>query len=110
MTFDSRAERTEAFVVIGLASASALLIKAPELFGVQIGGEGDDLEVYARNVSLFVLPLLSAYFFWKRGFNTVRAIWLALPFAAAAVFANAFPFEPGSATGLLTAIHLPIVL
>ena len=110
MTFDSRAERTEAFVVIGLASASALLIKAPELFGVQIGGEGDDLEVYARNVSLFVLPLLSAYFFWKRGFNTVRAIWLALAFAAAAVFANAFPFEPGSATGLLTAIHLPIVL
>jgi hypothetical protein len=56
---------------------------------------------------------------WKRGLNAVSGLWLALPFAAAAVFANVFPFHnrerldnfpDGSDTQLLTVLHLPIAL
>src|SRR5690606_5833167 len=37
-------------------------------------------------------------------------VWLALAFAAAALFANAFPFGTGSDTQVLTVLHLPIAL
>ena len=100
--------RTETVVVLCLAVAAALAIKAPALFGVQFGGSGDAF--YARNASLFVLPLLTVYFAWKRGLDVMCCLWLALSFAAAALFANVFPFETGSDTGALTALHLPIAL
>ena len=81
----------------------------PELFGHHFGSAGS-VGFYARNASLFVLPLLAGYFLWKRGWDRRRCLWLALPFAAAAVLANAFPFAPDGATVVLAAIHLPIAL
>jgi hypothetical protein len=48
---------------------------------------------YFRNASPFVLPLLTIYFVWKRGSGVASGLWLALPFAAGAVFANVFPFR-----------------
>ncbi len=98
----------ETFVVLSLAVAAALAIKAPALFGLRLGG-GDE-PFYARNASLFVLPLLTVYFLWKRGSDVVNGLWLALPFVAGAVFANVFPFRTGSNTEVLTALHLPIAL
>jgi len=100
--------RAETLVVLSLAVAAALAIKVPALFGLRLGG-GDE-PFYARNASLFVLPLLTVYFIWKRGSGVVRGLWLALPFAAGAVFANVFPFRAGSDTEILTALHLPIAL
>ena len=105
-----KAARTEAAVVLALAVASALLVKAPELFGVGLDGDSDDAALYARNVSLFVLPLLAGYFVWKRGFHAARAFWLAVAFVGAVVFANVFRFEPDDSTQILTALHLPIAL
>ena len=99
--------RTEALVVLGLAIAAALAFKIPTLFGLQLDG---DEAFYARNASLFVLPLLTCYFGWKRGLDHRTSIWLALSFAAAAIFANLYPFTPGSDTEVLTALHLPIAL
>ena len=106
---DGPTARTEAAVVVVLAITAALAIKVPELFGQHLGG-GAPEGFYARNFSLFVLPLLTGYFVWKRGLAVVRSLWFALPFAAAAVFANALPFTPGGATETLTTIHLPIAL
>ena len=105
---DKSATRTETFVVLGLALAAALAIKVPALFGLQLGG-GDE-PFYARNASLFVLPLLTGYFAWKRRLGVGTCAWLALAFAAAALFANAFPFGTGSDTQVLTVLHLPIAL
>jgi hypothetical protein len=108
---DGRAgsSRSETLLVLGLAVAAALAIKVPELFGVRPGG-GNEI-FYARNASLFVLPLLAIYFLWKRGWSSgASRLWLALPFAAGAVFANAFPFRTGSDTEVLTILHLPIAL
>ena len=98
----------ETLVVLSLAVAAAVAIKVPALFGLRLGG--DDAPFYARNASLFVLPLLTVYFLWKRGSDVVSGLWLALPFAAGAVFANVFPFRTGSHTEVLTALHLPIAL
>ncbi|MXY44935.1 MAG: hypothetical protein F4Y50_12935 [Dehalococcoidia bacterium] len=102
-----RFERTEFVVVIGLAVVAALAIKVPELFGYRII-DGD--AVYARNLSLFVLPMLVGYFVWKRGLSGRASLWLVLPFVAAAVFANIFPFDRDAHTELLTALHLPFAL
>jgi hypothetical protein len=101
--------RAETLVVLILAVAAAVAIKVPELFGVRLGNGGDE-PFYARNASLFVLPLLTIYFLWKRGSDAVSGLWLALPFAAAAVFANVYPFRTGGDTEVLTALHLPIAL
>jgi hypothetical protein len=99
---------TEMLVVLGLAVAAALAIKVPALFGLR--PEGGDEAFYFRNGSLFVLPLLTVYFLWKRGSGTASALWLALPFVAGAVLANVFPVRTNSDTARLTALHLPIAL
>ena len=104
---DVRNARTEFVVVLGLAAAAGLAIKVPEVFGYRLI-DGD--VVYARNLSLFVLPMLAGYFAWKRGLSRTASLWLALPFVAAAVFANIFPFERDAHTELLSAIHLPFAL
>ena len=99
--------RTETLVVFALAVAAALAIKIPALFGLKLGG---DEPFYARNASLFVLPFLTGYFVWKRRMDPRRWIWLTVPFIAAAVVMNMFPFTRGSDTEVLSALHLPIAL
>ena len=101
--------RAETIVVFALAVAAGLAIKVPELFGREWGRAGDEM-FYARNVSLFVLPLLTGYFIWKRRLSVRTWLWLALACVIAAVFANVYPFRAGSDTDALTALHLPIAL
>src|SRR5260221_16913 len=101
--------RTETLVMFALAVAAAVAIKIPALFGLEIGDKNDEA-FYARNVSFFVLPFLTAYFVWKRQMDPRRLAWLAVPFIAAAVAANVFAFTPGSHTEVLSALHLPIAL
>jgi hypothetical protein len=104
----AKTSSTETLTVLGLAVAAALAIKVPSVFGVRIDGSGEPF--YARNASLFVFPLLAVYLWWKRRSSVASGLWLALPFAAGAVFANAYPFPVRSDTGALTALHLPIAL
>jgi hypothetical protein len=99
--------RTDAVVAFGLAVAAAVAIKAPALFGIDLD---EDAGFYARNASLFVLPLLTGYFVWRRRLGTRTARWLAVPFVAAAVLANVYPFAPLGYTEPLTALHLPMAL
>jgi hypothetical protein len=98
---------TDAIVVFCLAVAAAAAIKAPALFGLQLD---EDAGFYARNLSLFVLPLLTGYFVWKRRLDTSTGCWLAAAFVAAGVFANVYAFAPRGYTEVLTALHLPIAL
>jgi len=101
---------SETLVVLILAVGAALAVKLPALFGVPLNPNDYVPLVYFRNASLFVFPLLAVYFVWKRGVDLAHGAWLALPFAAGAVAANAFAFAANSATGRLTALHLPIAL
>ena len=101
------AARTDAMVAFSLALAAAVLIKLPELFGVHLD---EDAGFYARNLSFFVLLLLTGYFAWKRRLDAGTIAWLAAGFVAAAVFANVYPFAPSGSTETLTALHLPVAL
>ncbi len=100
----------ETLVVLGLAVAAALAIKVPALFGIRLSPDNELPRFYVRNASLLVFPLLTLYFVWKRGLNFVSGLWLALPFAAGAVFANVYSFRTRGDTEVLTALHLPITL
>jgi len=108
------AARTDAIVAFCLAVAAAALIRVPALFGITLDGELDQgASFYARNLSLFVLPLLTGYFVWKRGTDAGarRRVAVALiAFVVAGVFANAYPFAGTGNTLLLSAMHLPIAL
>jgi hypothetical protein len=99
---------TEPIVVLALAVAAAAAIKVPELFGIGFSEEAQ--EFYARNLGFFVLPLLTAYLAWKRDLRAAGLLRLLVPFAAAALVANLYPFRPRGQTLYLAAIHLPIVL
>lgn len=99
--------RREALVALGLAALTALLVKAPSLFGLHWGqAEG----FYLRNLSLFVLPLLAGYFAWKRDLAAGVKLRLAAAFAAAAVIANLYPLVETGSTAVLAGLHLPIAL
>ena len=100
--------KRDAFVVFSLAVAAAVLVKLPALFGIQMVDANEGF--YFRNASLFVLPLLTAYFAWKRNIAPSTLRWLAVVFVAAGVFANVAPFAQSGNAGLLGALHLPIAL
>jgi hypothetical protein len=99
--------RSDAVFAFTLAVAAAVLIKAPALFGIQLD---QDAGFYARNLSLFVLPLLTGYFVWKRRLDSGAVGRLAAAFVAAGLLANVYPFASGGYTERLTALHLPIAL
>ncbi|PKQ19849.1 MAG: hypothetical protein CVT66_07950 [Actinobacteria bacterium HGW-Actinobacteria-6] len=98
---------TDALVAFSLAVAAAVFIKLPALLGISMDSE---FGFYARNLSLFVLPLLTGYFVWKRRLSSSTVRWLAGAFVVAAVVVNAFPFASEGSTLVLAALHLPIAL
>ena len=105
---DARVDgRRDAIVAFALAVAAAVLLKVPVLFGQTMEG---DAEFYQRNVSLFVLPLLTGYFAWKRRIEARTLRWLAAGFVVATVFANVYPSIAPRHTLKLAAVHLPIAL
>src|SRR3712207_6149282 len=99
--------RTDAIVAFSLAVAAAVLIKVPALFGIQWDQEAG-FYFYARNLSLFVLPLLTGYFVWKRRLDTKTLRWLAVAFVVAGGFSQRFPFPQGGDTQGPTALHPPV--
>jgi hypothetical protein len=109
---------SETSVVLSLAVAAALAVKLPALFGHPLNTNEQVPLFYVRNASLFVFPLLAIYFIWKRESSAAGGLWLALLFAAGAVFANVFPWKTVvvdngpkvNDTELLTILHLPIAL
>src|ERR687897_3661775 len=103
---DPRARaRTDAIVAFCLAVAAAMVIKAPALFGI---GLDEEAGFYARNLSLFVLPLLTGYFVWKRRLDTGTLRWLVVAFVAAGGFGHSYPFCPGGDTRAALAAPLAV--
>src|SRR5919106_5906477 len=63
-----------------------------------------------RNGSLFVLPVLAGYFARRRQLDTRRWVLTTAPFVLAALVVNLYPYRADSATEVLVALHLPVVL
>jgi hypothetical protein len=63
-----------------------------------------------RNLALFVVPFLAAYFARRRRFDGRRWALTAAPFVLAALVVNLYPYRADSSTELLVAVHLPVLL
>ena len=100
-------DRTNGIVAVCLAIGAAASIKAPALFAISPNAH---TAFYAHNLSLFVLPLLTAYFVWKRRLASSTVRWLGIAFIAAGVIANTTPVTRPDQPNLLLALHLPIAL
>ncbi|MGW0027939.1 permease prefix domain 1-containing protein [Rhodococcus sp. NPDC003383] len=92
----------ELAVVLACALGAGLAVRA--------GVEWLTDSALVRNAALLVLPFLTLYFAWKRDMGPRKTAALALPFGAAAVVLNVFPFEPGGVTEIIAAIHAPVAL
>lgn len=103
----SAQRRREAVVALALAFAAAVLLKLPELFGYTLQTHQ---AFYARNVSLAVFPLVAGYFAWKRKLTGRTIGSLAAAFVLSALVINLYPFNAGSDTEGLAALHLPSAL
>lgn len=101
------ASRRELVGAVVCALAAAVAIKLPAAFGVDWS---DDGEFYARNLSLFALPPLAAYFCWRRRVSGGVVAAVAGLFVLGTLGANAYPLAADSQMHVLTAIHLPLAL
>ncbi|MHB0972213.1 MAG: permease prefix domain 1-containing protein [Thermoanaerobaculia bacterium] len=100
--------RKDGIIAFCLAVAAAIAVKMPALFGIEFGDANGGF--YVRNASLFVLPLLTGYFAWKRQLDRRTLSWLIAGFLVAAIIVNAYPFVPEGSTEILTALHMPMAL
>jgi len=96
-------------LAIGLGAAAAITVKLPELFGLHLTDKAAG-SFYLRNLTLFVLPYLAAFFAWKRSLRRSAWLWSMAPFAAAGLVMNLMPFWERGHTEALAALHLPIAL
>jgi len=96
-------------VMIGCAALAAVGIKLPSLFGISMSDDSGGI-FYARNLSLFALVPLAAYFAWHRAVRLRVVGILAALFVVGAVAANAYPLDDDSQSLVLTGLHLPLAL
>ena len=89
------------------AVAAAVVI---ELVRVAAGFPDEKPTWFTRNLGLFVLPFLAAYFARRRRLDLRGWLSTAAPFALAALVINLYPYDAGSDTEILVALHLPVVL
>ncbi|MBP6704136.1 MAG: hypothetical protein KBH14_06720 [Vicinamibacteria bacterium] len=115
---EPKAARKDTIVAFSLAVAAAAMVKAPSLFGIHL--DDPNAAFYLHNAPLFVLPLLTGYFAWKRRLDAGILRWLIAAFVVAAVFANVYPWvsygdphkggELFGSTEALSVLHLPMAL
>jgi hypothetical protein len=90
-----------------LAVAAGVVVQVARLAA---GFPEDESTWFARNLGLFVLPFLAAYFARRRQLDVRRWLAVAAPFALAALVVNLYPYDADSDTEVLVALHLPVVL
>jgi hypothetical protein len=92
---------------LAFAVAAAVVVQIARLAA---GAPDEEPAWLVRNLSLFVLPFLAAYFARRRQLDTRQWVLAATPFALAALVLNLYPYGVDSTTETLVALHLPVVL
>ena len=92
---------------VGFAVAAAATVQFARLAA---GFPGEEAWWLARNAALLVLPFLAAYFGVRRGLTARQWTLAGVPVVLAAAVINLYPSNPESATGVLAATHLAVVL
>ncbi|HEY0258791.1 MAG TPA: permease prefix domain 1-containing protein, partial [Lacisediminihabitans sp.] len=65
---------------------------------------------FFRDASLFVLPVLVAYFVWRNRPSRRAVLAIVAVTVVLAVIVTVYPFEPNGQTDALVAIHFPVLL
>lgn len=65
---------------------------------------------FFRNITLFVVPFLAAYFAHLRQLDARGWALTAAPFVLVALVVNLYPYRADSATEVVVTLHLPVVL
>jgi hypothetical protein len=91
--------------VVVCVAIAVVGVKLPNLFGFDMNDS-----FYARNLGILALAPLAIFFAWRRRVSPrVIAVLVGL-FALGAVGANVYPYDDGSQSIVLSAIHLPLAL
>lgn len=93
--------------MLAFAALTAVLIQVARLT-TTIPGASEAWLI--RDLSLFVLPVLAAYFAVVRRMPWRRSLPLLAVVGVLALAVNLFPFADGASTDALVAIHLPVAL
>lgn len=94
-------------VMLACVAVTAVLVQVARIFA---SVAESDSPWFLRDVTLFVLPVLAAYFAVIKRMPRTRSVTLVGVVAVLALAVNLFPFTPGASTELLVAIHLPVLL
>ena len=89
------------------AGAAAVAIQVARLAA---GFPDEEPMWFARNLGLFVLPFLAAYFARSRRLDVRQCVLMAVPFVLGALVVNLYPWGIDSDTEVIVALHLPVVL
>ena len=100
-TTSRRARRAAGSRPSSSPSAAAVAIQVARLAA---GFPDDEPTWFARNLSLFVLPFLAAYFAHRRQLDARRWVLTAAPFVLAALVVNLYPYDADSDTEMLVAL------
>jgi hypothetical protein len=92
---------------LAFAVAAAVVVQIARLAA---GFPDEEPNWFFRNGTLFVLPFLAGYFARRRQLDGRRWVLTAAPFVLAALVVNLYPYGVDSATEVLVALHLPVVL
>jgi hypothetical protein len=101
--------RRDIALVVIFTLLAGTIVKIPALFGLGFDDPGAD-HFYLKNISLFILPFLAAFFLIKK--NAARKGWLTimLCFIIAAFTINIYPSFAPYDTEILSSLHLPLLL
>jgi hypothetical protein len=104
-TMQGRSPLADALVAFGLAALSGTTMCVLQLLGY-----APDPRLGLSLATCLVLPMLAAYFAWKRRAGATTMLPLAAAFAFAAALVGLSPFTAGSETQMLALLHLPVAL
>ena len=108
-----RSEDEAALLVDGWLDALVLAVAAAvtiQVARLAAGFPDDEPTWFQRNLGLFVLPFLAAYFARRRKLDARGWLLTAAPFLFFALVVNLYPYDADSDTEILVALHLPVVL
>lgn len=108
-TEEKTQNRRNIMLVILFSLLAGTLAKTPAIFGLNINDPAYSM-FYLKNISLFVLPFIAAFFIIKHKLSWKMTAAIMGIFCFTAVAINLYPsFDPKD-TELLTGIHVPILL
>jgi len=108
-TDEKAKNRRNIILVIVFSLLSGTLAKMPEIFGLNMNDPASSL-IYLKNLSLFVLPFIAAFFIIKNKLSWKMAAAIIGVFCFTAIAINIYPSYSPRDTELLTTIHIPIFL